>query len=106
MEADRGSVAFRHMRRDFVERLMKSLLDVALRIRSFPVRDSHNRLSARIAIVVASVERLAAVHGLSDPNCTYPTVSHDLQRHAQVAILAAVHEPGRVSQEMREQAEV
>src|SRR3546814_20924831 len=81
------------MRRDFVERLMKSLLDVALRVRSFPVRDSHNRLSARIAIVVASVERLAAVHGLYDPNCTYPTVSHDLLRRAQVDILAAVLDP-------------
>src|SRR3546814_580472 len=103
MEADRGSVAFRHMRRDFVERLMKSLLDVALWVRSFPVRDSHNRLSARIAIVVASVERLAAVHGLYDPNCTYPTVSHDLLRRAQVAILAAVLDPGRIYQAMREE---
>ncbi|TWH92535.1 TetR family transcriptional regulator [Sphingobium wenxiniae] len=103
MEADRGNAAFRYMRRTFIEELMNALLASALIVRRVPLDGPTQRLAGRIAVVVAAVDRLAAVNGLYDPESNYPATPRDLLRKAQIDILSAVLDPAIVYEQLRQE---
>ena len=105
MEAERGNAAFRYMRRAFVEQMMNALLTTALIVRRVPLTEPSERLAGRIAVVVAGVDRLAAVNGLYDPASSYPATPANVLRKAQIDILAAVLDPRIVYEELRRDIE-
>lgn len=101
MEADRGNKAFQFMRQEVIQSMMGALMDLALSIRRMPLKESEERLYARIGVVVAAIERLAAVGDLYEQGAGYPAMCKDDLLAAQVDILAVTLDPSIVYKAFR-----
>ena len=93
MEADRGNTQFLFIRRAFADRMTKGLVEVSQRFRRWPMPHVEHGLNARLAVIIAAIERLAAVELLYGHDETYPPIPVSALREAEIAILAAILDP-------------